>query len=224
MIDTIDDDKKALQLKPQIVTKEFLDLAQHIDSSGFICDSARFKKTYRRVNQQRPIKIEDYLFYELTLEETVPILEHMRHVEWRDEVEMNREIPDTAQLNWWKDWKDRWKLNFELFEKAEKITAYFYIEKSFFDGTGSGTHYDGLIEEWEFPDKQSAKDASEDLSKKETMVYINRGAYICYLDKYMYVFHTRSAGFYTPLKKFLTYFADKNNANIPNKREQRKNY
>jgi len=218
--ETIASETTDLQSEQQIVTIDFLDLVKHIDSSGFIGNSARFQKTYRRVNNQRPVKIDDYLFYELTLEETVLVLEHRQHVRERDEYEMERENPNTTQQKWWQNWKNHWKLNFELFEKVEKITIYFYVEKSLLDGTGNGIYYDGIIEEWEFPDAQSAKDAAEDLSRKNRMVYVNRGAYICYLDKYMYVFHSRSAGFYTPLKGFLTYFTDKTNATIPNEIKQ----
>lgn len=220
--ETIDTSITDLQPVKQIVTKEFLDLVKYLDSLGFIGDSARFQKTYRRVNQQRPLKIENYLFYELTLEETVPILEHDFLVGDRTAFEENR--MDSTELKRWNEWRERWEINKPLLVKVEKIIAYFYVEKSLFDGTGSGTYYDGIIEEWKFPDIQSAKDAADDLSKKETMVYINRGAYICYLDKYMYVFHSKSAGFYTPLKKFVNYFSDKNNATIPNRQEQRKNY
>ena len=220
--ETIDTSITDLQPVKQIVTKEFLNLVKYLDSLGFIGDSARFQKTYRHVNQQRPLKIENYLFYELTLEETVPILEHDFLVGNRTAFEENR--MDSTELKRWNEWKERWEINKPLLEKVEKIIAYFYVEKSLFDSTGRGTYYDGIIEEWKFPDTQSAKNAADDLSKKETRVYINRGAYICYLNKYMYVFHSRSAGFYTPLKKFVNYFSDKNNATIPNRQEQRKSY
>jgi hypothetical protein len=209
----------------QIVTKEFLNLVKFIDSSGFISDSARFTKTYNQENQTRPIKIDNYFFYELRLEETVPISEFYPRVKGRTEFENERK-PEIDSVEWkrWQEWRNRWELDYSLFEKVEKIVSYFYVEKTLLNGTGDGTYYDGIIEEWKFPDTKSAKDAAEELAKKETKVYVNRGAYVCYLGDYMYVFHSRSAGFYTPLKKFLEYVAEKNKATIPNKAEQRKNY
>lgn len=222
--DTLRTNDTELQPDKQIVTEEFLDLVRYLDISGFICDSARFAKTYSDIYQGRQIRIDNYLFYKLEVSETYPISEHMNHVKQRDDMEKERKLTDTKQQRWWKEWKEKWEVDTELLDKAENIIAYFYVEKSLFDGTGRGTYYDGIIEEWKFPDAQSAQDAADELSNKETMVYVNRGAYICYFDKYMYVFHSRSAGFYTPLKKFWLHFSEVNKATIPNKYKQRRNY
>ena len=206
---------------PQLVTPEFFQLVKYIDSVGFIYNAARFVKTYPE-GQGEQVNIDgNYLFYVLSPDEVVPFASHKKEM---DDLAMNLNEMDSLNYQRQLDYINRWKLNIALFEKVERITAYFFVEKSFFNRTGKGTYNDGLIEEWKFPDTQSAKDAAFDLSKKETMVYFNRGAYVCFLNNYMYVFHSRSAGFYTPLKKFWTWFADKNRATIPNEREQRKVY
>uniref|UniRef100_UPI00404A0457 hypothetical protein n=1 Tax=Flavobacterium sp. TaxID=239 RepID=UPI00404A0457 len=132
--EAIDLDTTQLYSEQQIVSKSFLDLVKFIDTSGFICDSVRFQKTYRRVNQQRKIKIKDYLFYELNLEETVPILENYSVVENR--IDSKAKSNDTLALKQTLEWKKRWQINKHLFEKVTKTTAYFYVEKSLFNRNG----------------------------------------------------------------------------------------
>lgn len=206
----------------QTITKDFLDLIEFIDSSGFIFDTIRFRKTYRSSYQLQPIRFDKYFLYKLKFEETVPIQEFANGIKRMDEID--KELYDTSHFKVKDDWKLKWEPKYALLEKVESVYQYFYIDKSFHSKNSIGTFNDGLIEEWKFPDANSAREASNDLALKTKMIYVNRGAYICYKDKYMYIFHSRSAGFYTPLKNFLEYFENMNNATIPYKNEQRSSF
>jgi len=164
----------------QIISNEFLHLVEYIDSSGYIGDSTRYRKTYRPVNRDNQLTINRYNFYSLSLDKTVPITEHYTRFERRSQSEEERN--DSIHLKLWNEDKERWMIKKHLLDKVDTIIAYFYVEKSLLDGTGNGTYFDGIIEEWQFPDTSSAKLAAIDLANKETRVYTNRGAYICYMD------------------------------------------
>lgn len=217
---TIETNPADVQQGPQIATKEFLDLVTFIDSCGYKSDTLRAGKTYEHHDPSQIKAVKDYFFYNVKLKDTPPY--RTRDFLFRRAENINSE--DTINQQRMDEWRERWEMNYSLLEKVQRIIAYFYVIKQPIAGNGLKTYIDGIIEEWTFPDSVSAKNAAEDLAEKETMVYVNRGAYVCYLENYVYVFHSRSAGFYTPLKKFRDYFAAKNKAIIPNTKGQRQGY
>ena len=187
----------------QWVKPIFVDLARFIDSAGFIGDSARRAKTY---NFKAPLqKTDKYNFYTIDFEQH-PVNYHI--------TEILSEKRDT-------EWGKQWHVDSLLFNIVENITLYFYVNKKLFTNSSTGWNEDGLIEAWTFENSTQAKNAAMQLAQKQTMVFVNRGAYICYLDNQMYVFHSRAAGFYTPLKRFFKHFTTQNNATIPKQRMYR---
>ncbi|MBK8874628.1 MAG: hypothetical protein IPN13_12170 [Bacteroidetes bacterium] len=54
---------------------------------------------------------------------------------------------------------------------------------------------DGIVEEWKFPDSKSARLAAKELGEKEEMVFVLCTGFICYIENYMYVFHSRAINF-----------------------------
>ena len=49
------------------------------------------------------------------------------------------------------------------------------------------------------------------------MVYVNRGGLVCYLDNYMYVFHSRASNFVLSLRPFFKKFVIDSKATTTNK-------
>lgn len=192
-------------LMPQITTDRFLRLVEFFDSSGFHFDTPRFKKTYKYSDNAKVHKIDNYIFYDISFEKTIPY-EHIKRCD-----------NDTSEHM--KNWCAKWGLNLNNFEKAEKIIQYFFVDKNVNSPTYRGEKYfvDGIIEEWKFPDNNSAKRASEDLGTKQEMVYVNRGGFVCYLDNYMYVFHSRASNFMYSLKPLFKTFVTNNKAIKTNK-------
>lgn len=189
------------------INPEFLDLVKVIDSSGYLYDSIKLRKTYRGFDSVKTIHEKGYLFYETELKNTVPlsknnfIRKQLRNA--------NVQEMDSLELEKFKTWKKQRVLNFKQLEKAKSIYSYHFIAKK---PKGSYSS-DGIIEQWEFDSNEEAQLAAIDLGKKELFVYFNRGAYVCYLENYVYIFHSRASGFYTPLKNFINLFIKRNNAN-----------
>jgi hypothetical protein len=195
-----------IEEKETFINPEFLDLVKSIDSLGYLYDSIRLRKSYRGFDSVKTIHEKGYLFYETELKNTVPFSKNnfiRKQLSSAKVQEM-----DSIELKKFKAWKKQRVLNFKQLEKVKSIYSYHFIAKKSSDSYRS----DGIIEQWEFDSKEDARKAAEDLGKKERFVYFNRGAYVCYLENYVYIFHSRSAGFYTPLKKFINLFITKNKA------------
>lgn len=54
--------------------------------------------------------------------------------------------------------------------------------------------------------------------------YTDNKNYVCHLKNYVYIFHSRASGFYTPLKNFITLFVERNKATKVNDNEGRYRY
>lgn len=187
----------------RIPTRRFLSLAQHMDSSGFSFDTARFRETYTDSTMtflyDSMIVVNNFVFYRGPLSGTIP---YWYNQKTRIKIEYSPyELP---------------RLDFKLFEKVEGITAFFFVQKQPISINGVKYSADGVIEEWKFPTEQSARDAAVNIGKIETKVYVNRGAYICWVDCFMYIFHTRAVSFYGHQQIFFNQFVQRNNAKIPN--------
>lgn len=182
------------------ITDRFLALVEFADSLGYLYDTARYKWTYsgRYPDSAKIDVINHYVFYEISYLETVPY----------EQVERCENVKSVRDQKWC----TRWGLNSTHFDKVERVMQYYFKAKT-------PVHYtteDGIMEEWNFSDSKSAKKFADSLGRKETMVYANRGAYVCFIDNYVYTFHSRSAGFYTPLKWFFTHFVKQYHAMVPN--------
>jgi hypothetical protein len=190
------------------ISEEFYSLVQFADSSGYICDSLR-RPNPARLNESNEIIIDKYRFYRLSPKETTLFFELRWWIQMNEQLDSLHKtllIPDST-----------------LYIKAESVTAYLYIEKSYFNKTGNGYYKDGIIEEWKFKNDDAAKAAAENLVMYQSL-FFNRGFYICYLRNNLYIFHSRAAGFYTPLKNMWLHFEKSCGAIMPEKANQRKNW
>jgi hypothetical protein len=187
-----------------LVSPEFMRLVQILDSSGFIYDSTRFKKTYGKLYETKSITINSHQFYEATFSQTLPYMHIM--------------ICDSTNIEYEREWCKQWTLNINTFKRVNKIIQYFYVDKNYKNPNYKGEKYftDGIIEEWEFPDSASAKLASEELGRKQEMVYFNSVGFISYNQKYMYVFHARAIRFMYTIKPVFEQFTREINATVTN--------
>ena len=173
----------------------FIDLLRVLKSSGLINDTIRFKKTYGG-EMGYSQKINPYQEEEFTL--------------------FNIPLKETAPYYY----KLREKAFDIDFENVENIRAYFFIDTN----RSSNNRPDGIVEEWKTNNNESAKVLAEKLALEESKIYVNRGAYICYKENYIYIFHSRSVAFYDQLKIIHKNFADSIDAVIPNASKQRKDF
>lgn len=204
--------------EPTPINLEFLDLAKAIDSLGYLYDSVRLRKSYRGFDSVKIIHEKGYLFYKTELKNTVPFSKNnfiRKQLRYGEVKEM-----DSIELEKFKAWKKERVLDFKQLEKVKSIYSYHFIVKK----SRGSYNSDGIIEQWEFDSEENARIAAEDLGKKERFVYFNRGAYVCHLKNYVYIFHSRASGFYTPLKNFITLFVERNKATKVNDNEGRYRY
>ena len=83
----------------------------------------------------------------------------------------------------------------EVFAPVKSIVTYFFISRTPAMNGDKKYFVDGTIEEWKFPDAGKAKAAAVELGRKEFVVFFNVGAFVCYIDNYMYVITSRAAGY-----------------------------
>lgn len=174
------------------ITTVMMDLAERMDSSGFTCDRERFEKTYGLSYEER-IEQKGHHFYLLSFEAATGLM----HKE--DEL-----------------------LDQELMKQVERIIAHFYVDAELFSEDRQRSFFpDGIVEEWRFPDSLMAEKAARQMVEDEELLYFNRGAYVGLLNERVYLFHSRAAGFYTPLKDLWKAFTRMDAARVPIPEEQR---
>jgi hypothetical protein len=220
-IDSTIIESNRIEKEQGFINPEFLDLVKTIDSSGYLYDTIKARRSYRYFNSAKIITEKGYLFYETELKNTVPftqlniILSQIKH--------RGSEDMDSLELQELNAFKTERLIDFKLLEKVKSIYSYHYISKRPSTSGSSKFFTDGVIEQWQFESEEAAKIAGNQIGKKELFVYFNRGAYVCYFKNYVYVFHSRAAGFYTPLKNFFTTFVTTNTATKA-KRGRLRNY
>lgn len=197
-----------------VITDRFLRLIKFLDSSGYSYDTTRFQKTYAHWHsgKSKVIKIDDYIFYDISFEQTIPYGNMKIYKNYRS---------NDSDTDWYSI-RVRETNNFsKIGNKDEKIIQYFFVQKTPFvfpGGEKEKYFVDGIIEEWKFPNNNSAKQTAEQLGAIQSgLVYgINRSAFVCYIENYMYVFHSRAALFMIIIreKHFFEKFAKDNKATI----------
>lgn len=220
-IDSTIIESNRIEKEQGFINPEFLDLVKTMDSLGYFYDTAKLKKSYQRFNFVKKFTEKGYLFYENELENKAPFSTHkriLRHVNSSASEEM-----DSLELEKFKHWKSLRLLNLNALKKVKSIYSYHYISKKPSTFGSSKTFKDGIIEQWQFESEEEAKLVGDDIREKAWLVYVNRGAYVCYLKNYVYIFHSRSSGFYTPLKNFFTLFVKTNTATKAKKGRGRDN-
>jgi len=79
---------------------------------------------------------------------------------------------------------------FDVFKKAKSIWGYFYRGKK-----KGAIISDGVIEQWEFEDTETAKKAIEMMKKSGFEIYFNTNPYFFRLKNKLYIFQTRAMMF-----------------------------
>jgi hypothetical protein len=173
-----------------LVTERLLQLAKFLDSSGYSFDTNRLKKTYNLTEGYKKEEVKGYIFY-LSAPE--------RYLQTVDSDSSDTKIEH---------------LDRNVYRKARSIATYFYTNRTPELMDGKKWYMDGLINEWKFPDSNSAKKAAIDLAGKQETIFANSGNLVCYIDNYLYVFSSRSSGYMYSITKFFKIFVKNNHGTI----------
>lgn len=106
------------------------------------------------------------------------------------------------------------------FSGVKKIRTYYFASQTY----NKGNKPDGIIEEWLLETDTIAKTLAKQLALEESKIYSNRGAYICYKENLIYIFHSRSVAYYDQIKPIFNDFISKADAIAPYENDQRKIY
>lgn len=182
-----------------LITERFLRFAQFLDSSGYSCDTLRLKKTYNIPNDNKKITIDKYNFY------LYP--PGKNSLDWRFET---ASIDTLVSLT----------LNKKLFSTVISVESYFYTQKTPEIKYGEKWYIDGIIDEWKFPDNNSAKIGAIELINKQDEIYFHMQHHlVCYVDNYVYVFSTRGSWAWNSITLLFEQFVKDNGAIIPSELE-----
>lgn len=182
----------------KVVTKRLLSFVSYLDSIGFNCDTIRLKKTYNDLSKNIKYNINNYFFYTST--------------------------PETSRLSTYfnnfakdKEYEQTWHIDTENLKKCESIIWYFFSELKPEQFNHEKWYTDAIIEEWKFKDSTSAKIAAKNIGEIAPRLYFNVGAFVCYVDNYMYIITSRSSGNMWELRKpVFKAFATRNKVTITN--------
>ena len=160
--------KKIVKLYIDTPTEPFRILTDTMEYMGWIADTNRLKKVdiYNNLKNSKTQKFNNKIFYKIDLAE---------HLIFTWENSGNH----TAD-----------SLNYRLFEKAKSIWAYFYRNKS-----DKITIRDGVIEQWEFDNENTAKSALQNLKQVYPLPYFNTQPYYLQVENYLFIFNTRASAF-----------------------------
>jgi hypothetical protein len=100
-------------------------------------------------------------------------------------------------------------IDYQLFENVNSIWSYFYRSKK-----NTNTIPDGIIEQWEFDNKENAMRALSQLMRIDQVLYFNTSPYFCKIDNKVIIFHTRAMAFSFQQKELFEMFKNKMNRNV----------
>lgn len=180
-----------------VVTKRLLSFVSYLDSIGFNYDTNRLKKIYGGHSKNIRYNINNHFFYAST--------------------------PETSGLSTYfnnfakdKKYEQAWHIDTEKLKKSKSIIWYFFSELKPDQFNGEKWYTDAIIEEWKFNDSSSAKAAATEIGAIAPRLYFNVGAFVCYVDNYMYIITSRSTGTMYTIKPVFKAFATRNNVTITN--------
>jgi hypothetical protein len=181
-----------------LVTKRLLGFAIYLDSIGFNCDTNRLKKIYNSYSKKPRYNINNHFFYSST-SKTGGLYYYFNYF-----IKNKKDDPE-------------WSLDTVTLHSYKSITWYFFSELKPDEANGEKWYTDGIIEEWNFKDSSSAKIVAKDLGRIAPLPYFNVGAFVCYIDNYMYIITSRSSGsMWTLRKPVFKEFATRNKVTITN--------
>ncbi len=151
--------------------KQFQEFVSKIRKKGWYHDTLRVakKKSYRELKENNFKNINGFPFYKVNFNDT--------GVKYAfDYRPYNGKYADSLDIN--------------LLKQVKNIWAYFYRE----DLKGNSIS-DGVIEQWEFKDKLKAEKGKKEIDDFSYIAYFNTAPYVCSIDKYVFIFHTRAMGY-----------------------------
>ncbi|MBK7127998.1 MAG: hypothetical protein IPM74_13815 [Crocinitomicaceae bacterium] len=175
-------------------SETYLSFIKYLDSIEIKTDTVRFTKVSLYPNHNYEIiNADGFPIYKLDTRQTAPfqnnsnfLLSHRSG--FNDSLSRTFHIDTTKYL------------------KAKNVWGHFFTFPE--DRTS-----DAFFEEWEFSDSNTAKEIAEELDYCMEYAYMHRGAYIFYMDKHVYIFHSRWGIW--PLKKIVKTFVERYNPDIP---------
>jgi len=172
------------------ITQRFLSLIRHIDSLGYIFDTLRYMPREDILH-----KVDNYLLFEIEKESTAPFCAKAISAE------PSEFLPDYLE-----------DLDLKPLEKAQKVISYYFRKKQPDVIDGQKWYPDGIIEEWTFANENDAQNATKELMNADLgIIYFNTCAFVCCINKQMYIFHSRASAFmYKPQKSFFKWFLEQN--------------
>jgi hypothetical protein len=175
-----------------IVTTRFLNFVSYLDSVGFNCDTNRLNKTYGHYSRINKYSFNNHFFYSST-PRTSGLGTYFSYFE-----KAGKNYPDRT-------------LDTTIFRSCNSVIWYFLSALKPDQVDDQKWYTDAIIEEWEFKDSSSAKTAAKEIGNKATWLYYQRGAFVCYIDNYVYIMTSRSTGtMYTIRKPVFSAFAARN--------------
>lgn len=175
-----------------IVTTRLLTFVSYLDSIGFNCDTNRLNKTYGHYSRINKYSINNHFFYSST-PRTSGLSTYFSYFE-----KAGKNHPDRT-------------LDTTIFHSCKSVVWYFLSALKPDQGDDQKWYTDAIIEEWKFKDSSSAKTAAKEIGKKATWLYYQTGAFVCYIENYVYIITSRSVGImYTIRKSVFSEFVIRN--------------
>lgn len=153
--------------------KEFQKFVINIEENNWFSDTLRLKKVYPHLTKGKLRLFNNRPFYRIDFNNTE--LKNSFIILKKNRV-YNVRFLDS--------------LDIKLVEKVKTIWGYFYRGEKVED-----TIEDGIIEQWEYENKELAERAFIEIRDFAVMSYFNTRPYLFRIDNYIFILHTRSMGF-----------------------------
>jgi len=162
-------------------TKSFLILVNVLDSLGYLSDTSRVKrvKNYKELLTSDIVLFDEFPFYKVDKQNT--------KVLWWNSI--SREKSEYLDVG--------------VFAQASEVWAYFYGKRE-----DDGMTVDGVIEQWNFPDRPSGQLAMEKLTSYYPLPYFNTQPYYFVEGSHLFIFHTRASAFSYRQEDFFEMFKE----------------
>ena len=174
-----------------LISERFLKFAKLLDSIGYSCDTLRLNKTYNISNNSKRFIIDNYSFYDYSIKQFIQII--------------NGLLDSDSKR------KDKTQLSLKDLEKAQSVFCYYYTKKTPEIINKEKWFIDGIIYELKFNDINIARNNALFISKINE-IYELGNTFVCYVDNYIYIFHSRFSSIFTAYEQIYKYFLENNKA------------
>ena len=181
-----------------LISDRFLKFAKLLDSIGYSSDTIRLNKTYNISNNSKRFIIDNYSFYDYNIKQFIQII--------------NGLLDSDSKR------KDKIQISLKDLEKAQSVFCYFYTKKTPEILNKEKWFIDGIIYELKFKDVNIARNNAIFISNINE-IYEFGSTFICYIDNYIYIFHSRLSAFSTAFNHIYKYFLVNNKAIVLKNKE-----